>query len=126
VLLQVTSGSNLGRVAKLQFLQGLRKLVRLRELRLVNQYGHNRNSTRQGRLDLDTHEVLRVVEPALPARATVTSPLFPNERYEYVACRHSIGEGCAEIDPNGMLSTSMNTVPGPKASSRDSRTMLAT
>jgi len=105
VAVEVTARTHIGSIAVAQLLQARRQRLWGGDVGAPDEDGNHTNVTLQGRFDLDTDEVGRVVEPALTfARATFMTtgePAIANHRQQHPAAADGSSEELAEIDADG-------------------------
>jgi len=77
--------------------QAVRQLIDTRHPRLINQDRDDADLARQGRLDLQPHEIIRVIEATPATPIGDRQPLITNQRQQHVAGRDRSSDHFDEV-----------------------------
>ena len=89
---------NLDRLPTAQLLQAVRQVFTPWHCRAVDKDGNDANSALKRRLDLDPHEIIRIVETTPVVLAGAGIPIVPDDGDERVAYTELLGEYVEEIE----------------------------
>src|SRR5271165_4855718 len=81
-----------------EFVDACRQILALRQDRAVDQDGNHANAAIERGLDLNAHEVVRIVETAFLVRVGARQPSFSDDGDERVASADTLGKRVDEIE----------------------------
>src|ERR1700761_2192252 len=88
-------------VALRKLLEDLGQLTAWRDASPIEQYGDHRNAALQGGGNLDTHEVVGIIQATAPRLVANAEPVRSDHRQQHTAFRNLIAQNLREIHAEG-------------------------